>query len=274
MRPWNRRERERAAKYLMARGFVEIRNAAFNARNEEDPSSKLAWIMELADICHDLPSVIGKPPPRPGDFDPFTGPWHSPNPDLHAWMTWVLTDAGLDTAWLDAVPLIPPHFPPAEHPRLARGGIRFPRSLREYTVVDTATLRTLVNDAHTLGWPDKQTPDAVLAHFAPDGRHLLRAVRRGESYFGSRGEGLAEYRCLQQMIDGAIVTGHFWLRPAAFEAVPRGLSPGRQLWLAASVKQQHEQDDYLWRRAHRATSPDCPLCPAVPPQDGSASSGS
>ena len=50
----------------------------------------------------------------------------------------------------------------------------------------------------------------------------------------------------------------------AVAAIPLGLSPVRQLWLAASTPQRHEQDDYLWTRAHRATLPDCPLCVTPP----------
>jgi hypothetical protein len=95
-------------------------------------------------------------------------------------MAGVLKHTDLDTAWLDAAPVVPPVFMPAEHPRLARSGIRFPRSLREYAAVDTRTLRALLNDATELGWPAKGTPDSILAHVAPDGRHLLRAIRRGE----------------------------------------------------------------------------------------------
>jgi hypothetical protein len=259
MRPWNRRQRERAAGYLMARGFVEIRYSAFRAKSEEDPAARIEWVRVVADACHNLPGVIGKPPPRPGDVDPFIGPWKSSNPALHAWMAGVLKEAGLETAWLDAAPLLLPALTPAERPRLGRGGIRFPRSLREYAAVNTDTLRALLNDAKELGWP-KGTPESILAHVAPGGRHLLRAIRPGEMLFGPEREGLAEYRCLQQMVDGAVVVTRFWLRPTAVDAIPRGLSPVRQLWLAASVQQRHERDDYLWRRDHRATSPDCRLC--------------
>ena len=102
------------------------------------------------------------------------------------------------------------------------------------------------------------------------GRHLLRAIRRGKMLFGPERDGLAEYRCLQQMVDSAIVVTRFWLPPAAFDAIPRGLSPVRQLRLAASVKQRHERDAYLWHRDHRATSSDCPLCSSVSQPDDSA----
>jgi hypothetical protein len=161
-------ERERAAKRLMSQAFVEIRALAYTAEDEEDPAGALERIRLLADACHNLPRVIGCRPPRPGDADPFIGPWRHPRE--HDWMARVLQPAGLDTAWLDAAPRWPPVLAPAERPRLARGGIRFPRSFYEYTSVDTATLRSLVSEALEAGSP----PEArqaylrlLLAHAAP-----------------------------------------------------------------------------------------------------------
>jgi hypothetical protein len=44
---------------------------------------------------------------------------------------------------------------PVERPRLTRGGIRLPRSLREYTSAETATLLSLVNEALEAGPPQE-----------------------------------------------------------------------------------------------------------------------
>jgi hypothetical protein len=263
-RTWSRRERERAAKRLMSQAFIEIRALAYTAKDEEDPAGALEHITLLADACHNLPGVIGRRLPRPGDADPFTGPWRHPRE--HDWMARVLKSADLNTAWLDAVPRWPPVLAPVERPRLARGGIRFPRSLREYTSVDTATLRSLVNEALEAGSP----PEArqaylrlLLAHAAPEGRHLLRAIRAGERP-ASASSGLTEFRCLARMNDRAVIAFRPRLRSEALTAIPRHLSPVRQLWLAASIPRRHERDDYLWVRAHQRALPGCPLCESPP----------
>jgi hypothetical protein len=76
---WSRRERERAAKRLMSQAFIEIRALAYTSRDEEeDPAHALERIRLLADACHNLPGAIGRRPPRPGDADPFIGPWRHP----------------------------------------------------------------------------------------------------------------------------------------------------------------------------------------------------
>ncbi len=95
-------------------------------------------------------------------------------------MAVVLRSAGLDTAWLGAAPSWYPPVVPVERPRLARGGMRFPRGLREYAELGTETLRALVADAREDDSRLKRAPGPELAHVAPDGRHLLRAVRQGE----------------------------------------------------------------------------------------------
>jgi hypothetical protein len=123
-------------------------------------------------------------------------------------------------------------------------------------------LRSLVNEALEPGSP----PDGrqahlglLLAHAAPEGRHLLRAIRNGERP-SSASSGLTEFRCLAQMNDGAVIAFRPRLRSEALAAIPRRLSPAWQLWLAASIPQRHERDDYLWVRAHQRTLPGCPLC--------------
>ena len=265
-RRWSRRERERAAKRLMSQAFIEIRALAHTAKDEEDPGGTIERIRLLADACHNLPGVIGRPPPRPGGADPFIGPWRHPRE--HDWMARVLKSADIDTAWLDAAPRRPPALAPAERPRLARGGIRLPRSLGEYTSVDTATLRSLVSEALEAGSP----PEArqaylrlLLAHAAPEGRHLLRAIRAGERpASASTSSGLTEFRCLVRMNDRSVIAFRPRLRSEALTAIPRHLSPVRQLWLAASIPRRHERDDYLWVRAHQRTLPGCPLCESPP----------
>lgn len=117
--------------------------------------------------------------------------------------------------------------------------------------------RALLTDANQQG---SRRAGNVLTHFAPGGRHLLRAVRHGEFRFGPEREELNEYRCLVQMNDGVVAVARYWLSPVAFAKVPRGLSLARRLWLAASVPQRHERDMYLWHRAHKANFPDCPIC--------------
>ena len=265
MHRWNRRERELAAKRLMSMAFIEIRARGYTTREgREDPSEALEQIRLLADACHNLPGVIGRRPPAPGDIDPFIGPWRDPRE--HDWMARVLKSAELDTSWLDAAPRWPPVVAPVERPRPVRDGIRLPRNLREYRSVDTAMLRSLVNEALQA----EPLPEArqahlrlLLAHAAPEGRHLLRAIRRGERPSLAR-NGFTEFRCLARMNDQAVIAFRPRLRSGALAAIPLGLSPVRQLWLAASTPQRHEQDDYLWTRAHRATLPDCPLCVTPP----------
>jgi hypothetical protein len=112
---WSRRERERAAKRLMSQAFIEIRALAYTAKDEEeDPAGALERIRLLADACHNLPGVIGRRPPRPGDADPFIGPWRHPRE--HDWIARVLKSADLDTAWLDAAPRLPSALGPVERP--------------------------------------------------------------------------------------------------------------------------------------------------------------
>ena len=77
-RRWSRRERERAAGRLMSRAFLEIRALAYGAQDAEDPAGALERIGLLADACHNLPGVIGRRPPAPGEADPFIGPWRNP----------------------------------------------------------------------------------------------------------------------------------------------------------------------------------------------------
>ncbi len=110
MHRWNRRERELAAKRLMSMAFIEIRALAYTTREgREDPSEALEQIRLLADACHNLPGVIGRRPPAPGDIDPLIGPWRDPRE--HDWMARVLKSTDLDTAWLDAEPRWPPVLP-------------------------------------------------------------------------------------------------------------------------------------------------------------------
>jgi hypothetical protein len=99
-----------------------------------------------------------------------------------------------------------------------------------------------VADAYQHTARPKSEPGVALRHVAPDGRHLLRAIRPGELLFRpERDDGLAEYRCLMQMEDGAIVNSRLHLRPAAVAAQPSGIPLARRLWLAASVPQRHER---------------------------------
>ena len=263
-RRWNRRERERAAKQLMSQAFMEIRTLAWTAKDKEDPTDALERIRLLADACHNLPGVIGRRPPAPGDVDPFIGPWR--NPREHDWMARSLKPACLDTSWLDAAPRTPPVLAPVERPRLARAGIRLPRSLREYTSVDTVTLRSLVNDALEAGSPPEARRAylrSLLAHAAPEASHLLRAIRPGERP-ALASHGLTEFRCLMRMNDQAVIAFRPRLRSEALTAIPRRLSPVRQLWLTASIPRRHERDAYLWTRHHRTALPDCPLCESPP----------
>lgn len=177
-------------------------------------------------------------------------------------MARVLKAANLDTAWLDAAPRWPPAITPVERPRLAPGGIRLPLSLCEYTSVNTATLRSLVSQALEADPPPEARQKylrLLLTHVAPEGRHLLRAVRTGERP-ALASSGLTEFRCLAQMNDRAVIAFRPRLRSEALAVIPHRLSPIRQLWLAASTPQRHERDDYLWVGAHQRTMPDCPLC--------------
>lgn len=259
-RRWSRRERERAAKRLMSQALLEIRALAYTAKDKEDPAEALERIRLLADACHNLPGVIGRRPPAPGEIDPFIGPWRHPHE--HGWMARTLKSTGLGTAWLDAAPRTPPVRAPVERPRLTPGGWRLPRSLGEYTSVDTATLRSLVSEAMEIGSPPKARLvylRSLLTHAAPQGRHLLRAIRLGERP-ALASNGLTEFRCLMQMNDQTVIACRLRLRSEALTAIPRRLSPVRQLWLTASTPRRHERDYYLWTRQHRTALPDCSLC--------------
>ena len=181
-------------------------------------------------------------------------------------MARVLKSADIDTAWLDAAPRQPQALAPAERPRLARGGIRLPRSLHEYTSVDTATLRSPVNEALEAGSPPEARQaylGLLLAHAAPEGRHLLRAIRAVERP-APASSGLIEFRCLARMNDRSVIAFRPQLRSEALTAIPRHLSSVRQLWLAASIPRRHERDDYLRVRAHHSALPGCPLCESPP----------
>ena len=57
----------------MSQAFTEIRTLACTAKDKEDPTDALERIRLLADACHNLPGVIGRRPPAPGEADPFTG---------------------------------------------------------------------------------------------------------------------------------------------------------------------------------------------------------
>lgn len=264
MRRWNRREREQAARLLIWDAFIDIRYHARGAKGREDPVAALERIAWLSDTCHNLAGVAGQRPPRRGELDPFVGPWKSSNPDQHAWMASVLKSGGLDTAWLDAMPVSYPPNDPVERPRLARKGIRVPRGLREYAQVNTAILRRLLEDAEAHGSRSEMPPWPKLVHAAADGRHLLRVVRRGErTVIGTAPDGMAVYRCLLQMDDGRVAVTRFHLRPQTVAGAPRRMSLFRQLWLAASVPQRRERDHYLWTREHQADSPECPVCAGV-----------
>lgn len=63
-----------------------------------------------------------------------------------------------------------------------------------------------------------------------------------------------------RMNDNASIAFRLALPGKALTVLPRGISPVRQLWLAASIPQRRERDDYLWDRAHRTAMPGCPLC--------------
>jgi hypothetical protein len=270
-RRWNRRERERAAKRLMSQAFMEIRVLACTAKDKEDPADALERIRLLADACHNLPGVIGRRPPRPGDADPFIGPWRHPHEQN--WMARVLKSTDLETAWLDAASRWPPVLAPMERPRLARCGIRLPRSLHEYTSVDTTRLRSLVNEALEGGSPLEARQSylrLLLAHVSPEGRHLIRAIRPGERP-ASASSGLTEFRCLVRMNDRAIIAFRPQLRSEALTAIPRRLSPVRQLWLAASTPRKPQ---FCNRLADAVALPVPPGKPATVSPDGWHADGS
>lgn len=127
---------------------------------------------------------------------------------------------------------------PSERSRPARGGIRLPRSLREYTAVDTTTLRSLVHEALEAGSPPparQAYARLLLAHAAPQGRHLLRAIRAGERH-ASANE-LTEFRCAVRMNDRAVI----------------------------AFRNGTNEDDYLRARSHQRALPDCLLCEYTPP---------
>jgi hypothetical protein len=131
--------------------------------------------------------------------------------------------------------------------------------------VGTDALRLLMRDAMAHGVQPEVRHSPALAHLAPQGRHLLRAIRPDERLVGPAREGATEYRCLLQMDDGAVVSGRLRLRVAAFDTLPRALSLPRRLWLSASKPHyRQERDLRIWHVDHRRAAPDCQLCAPLP----------
>jgi hypothetical protein len=98
----------------------------------------------------------------------------------------------------------------------------------------------------------------ILEHLHPDGRHILRPSRPGETMFRPDGRGeLRQYRALLTMCDDTFIVDHPRLRAGDIAALPAGLGLLHRLRLASVPSRRNERDAGLWARGHRETHPDC-----------------
>lgn len=272
-RRWRRRERQRVVTELVRAALLEIRMLATNPDLSEHPDGHLAEIGLIADVCHNLPGAASVP--VADGYDHFVYIWQTASADQQRWLRTHLDDLGVDYRYLaESPPWPPPATPPAQRPRLARRGWRFPRDPGAFVAVDTTKLQELVREANALEPPGRKSPERMLAHLHPHGHHVLRASRKGEPLFLPPGpDDLRQYRGLLQMRDGATVVGHLRLRASSFAALPANLSLVKRYQLAATPRRSHERDVYLWSRDHRTADPNCRECAqltSAPPQADSA----
>jgi hypothetical protein len=247
----------------MRNAFLEIRVLAYQPDKSRHPGGVLDEIGMIADACHNLPGTVSRRLRSVSGPDPFVYLWHTASPEQRRWLASQFRYLGLDHAWLAEAPWPPKPQPPSTRPRLGRGGMRIPRTAREFAAVGTERLRRLVLEGAALEPPGRKTPDNMLAHLDHVGPHLIRLSRPGEVQFLPPGPGdLQQYRCLLRMMDGATIVGHVRLRASSFAALRPNIPLLEGVLLAASVPQSNERDVYLWTRDHRAADPQCSLCAA------------
>ncbi|MEV4757308.1 hypothetical protein AB0J86_19635 [Micromonospora sp. NPDC049559] len=259
MRVWGRREREYVRAYLLHEALIEIRYLAFRPESAKHPDGHLEQIRVIADVCHNLPTAGGL---RPDEFDPFVWMWQTANAYQREWLTRHLDKLGVDYSYLIESPQLPrPATPPATRPAFRPGGWQLPRTPGGFKALDTVTLESLARELVVLEPSSSRYVERQLAHLQPDGRHILRARRKGETVHSSDGpEDFREYHALLTMVDGAVVVGRFQLRESSFAALPADLTRLRRFQLAAVPPRRGERDVYLWGRDHEATDAACSQC--------------
>jgi hypothetical protein len=158
-KPWTRRERVRAATGLMRNAFVEIRFLAWRPEMSTHPDGALAQIHMIADACHNLPGAAGFRPGPDSGPDPFIYLWQTASPEQRRWLAGQFSFLGLDYGYLSEAPWPPAARSPSRRPRLGRGGMRFPRTLREFVALDTARFQALVRESAPLEPPGRVAPE-------------------------------------------------------------------------------------------------------------------
>ncbi|MFC3739332.1 hypothetical protein [Paractinoplanes deccanensis] len=244
--------------------MIEIRALAANPGRSKHPDGHLAEIRLIADVCHNLPGA-DRPPP-PGEYDGLVCTWQTAGDFQRSWLRKHLTGAGVDTAFLEQAPSLPrPATAPGTWPTWERWQI--PRDPKTFIAVGSSTLAGLVRQAHSADHYPTHGPartaflEWFLEHLHPEGRHVLRPSRPGETLFQPDGPNdLRQYRALVTMSDGALVVDHPRLREADVAALPTNLHLLRRLLLAVVPARRAERDAGLWARHHRATASDCRLC--------------
>jgi hypothetical protein len=174
------------------------------------------------------------------------------------------TRAGIDTTFLEQAPQLPrPATAPDTRPTWRRW--QWPRDPDAFVSVGSTTYTNLVHRARAREHHDPvygrvRTAfiEWFLNHLHPDGQHILRPSRPGETLFRPDGpDDLRQYRALVTMCDGALIVDHPRLLASDVSALPTKLHMLRRLQLAAVPPRGHERDAGLWARHHRATHPEC-----------------
>lgn len=271
-RGWSRDQRRAAIAVLLSAAMIDIRALASRPDTSKHPDGHLTEIRLIADVCHNLP---GADQPRPaGEYDGLVWTWQTANAFQRAWIRMHFSRAGIDTAFLEHAPRLPrPATAPDIRPTWKRW--QFPRDPKAFIAVDSNTLADLVRQARavdhhhpTYGQARTAFIEWFVDHLHPDGRHVLRPRRHGETLFQPDGpDDLRQYRALVTMRDGARIVDHPRLRVSEVAALPANLHLLRRLQLAAVSPRRHERDVGLWARHHRATHPDCRDCIALDPSD-------
>jgi hypothetical protein len=259
---WARERRVRVINGLLRDALIEIRVLAFRPETSRHPDGNLEEIRLIADVCHNLPGAFT---PRPvGEFDALIWTWQTANEFQRSWLRTHFDRMGVDPAFLEQAPRFPP---PATAPDTRPSWRRWqlPRAPSAFTAVDTETYVALVRHAREGIQPDPKYGAVreayigwMLEHLDPDGSHILRPSRPGETMFGPEGRGdVTQYRALLMMCDGALIVDHPHLRTSDIRVLPTNLSLASRLALAAVPPRRRERDAYLWSRDHRADNPDC-----------------
>lgn len=271
---WSRDERRAAIAVLLSTAMIEIRALASRPESSKHPDGHLAEIRLIADVCHNLPGA-DQPPPA-GEYDGLVWTWQTTDKFQRTWLRKQFTRAGIDTAFLEqALPLPRPATAPDTRPTWRQW--QWPRDPDAFIAVDSATFAKLVHLAQARDHDDPVHGRArtafiewFLDHLHPDGQHLLRPNRQGETLFRPDGpDDLRQYRALVTMRDGALIVDHPRLVASAVAALPSNLPMLRRLQLAAVPPRGHERDAGLWARQHRATHPECRDWTAISTSDDS-----